>query len=123
MSRFLRWGGPRELPARTGKPLAGATIVLWPNVQWGCGTSHYFMRREYKAVSNEEGRAVVQNLPPCPLDDRDGYRVTHEHFWMPLRKQKYGPPERQGTVVLKSGIIKEITVRLERRPVEQKGKK
>ncbi|MCH8857402.1 MAG: type VI secretion system-associated protein TagF, partial [Proteobacteria bacterium] len=43
----------------TGKPLSGATVIMWPSVSWAHASCHVFMFRTFQAVSDAEGRAVT----------------------------------------------------------------
>lgn len=90
-----------------GKPVAGATLSLWPNVRWRIGYSQIFMGRSYEGVSDAEGRAVVTNLPA----GRCGYGVTHERWELPQDSQGF----RYLSLELKSAEPSAVTVRLQPR--------
>lgn len=90
-----------------GKPIAGATVSLWPNVRWRIGYSQIFMNRTYAGVSDAEGRAVIANLPA----GRCWYGVTHERWEVPQDEQG----SRSLSIELKSGEQSTITVRLQLR--------
>ncbi|MFN0243230.1 MAG: carboxypeptidase-like regulatory domain-containing protein [Planctomycetota bacterium] len=90
-----------------GKPIAGATVSMWPNVTWRIGYSQVFLGRRYEGVSDAKGRAVVTNLPA----GRCGYGVIHERWELPQGEQGF----RYLSLDMKSGEQSTVTVRLQPR--------
>jgi hypothetical protein len=112
-----------------GKPVDGATVGFWPNIQWFrrfativvpspmdsmemLGTDDaarkeaWASRRSnpFSAVTDAAGRAVIPGLPP----GHEQFAVNHDAFEMPI-----GGTSRHGSIDLKPGETATVTVRLQ----------
>lgn len=107
------------------KPLADATVHLWPNHYWLKGGSTIFgfgyrsveilegksprdLRseiRDFSGKTDGQGIVTVANLPSGP---NIGYSVTHDKFDMPIAAGR-----RSGRVFLESGKTENIQVNMQ----------
>jgi len=108
MERTARVEITVEDPA--GEPLEGAIISMWPNVFWTIGWSGLFLDREWTALTDRRGIAVIENVPPGA---REGLHVAHPGLRMPLQ-DSWGQARRQAQVDLAPGDAARITIRLEK---------
>jgi hypothetical protein len=92
----------------SGEPLEGATVVMWPNVFWTIGWSGIFLDREWRAVTDRRGVAVIENVPPRA---NGGLHVAHRGLRMPL--DDAFQPRRQATLELAPGETTKLRVRME----------
>ena len=104
------------------KPLADATVGLWPNHYWLKGGSTLFgfgfdsakllrgqLPRDalmnsnaFRGKTDENGAVTIANLPSGP---NIGYAVMHDDFDMPITNQR-----RSARVPLEPGKTKQVTV-------------
>jgi len=92
-----------------GEPVEAAGIQMWPNVHWSIGYSQIFLERNWFAVSDARGRALIENLPPGD----EGLSVQHPELCLPLRVAARGVAERRAEAALLSGQTTELELRLE----------
>lgn len=93
-----------------GEPVAGASVAFWPNVQWSIGYSQIFLEREWNAITNAEGVALVTNMP---AEDAAYFAVTtDEGYLMPLR-ERGANESRSALADLAPGETAEVTLRMD----------
>lgn len=116
------------------KPVEGASVNFWPNIQWAgywstrfasdfyreaealAGKisqpwSLYQSKRDFTAKTDKEGRAVVLELPPEPLS----FSVSHSDHELPMNAQG----ERSITIRLTTGETNFAGAQLERKGGQQ----
>jgi hypothetical protein len=89
---------------KSGKPIEGATLTLWPNVHWRTGYSNLFMQRTCEGKSDAEGRVTITNLPGGKVSGG----VQHDRYAIP--ESELG--RRQIEVELEPGKTREMRVEL-----------
>jgi len=94
-----------------GRPLPGATVHLWPNVQWRNGYSQMFFERSFQATSGSGGLAVVEGLIP----GEQPFAVFHEDYEMDIGGPRPGIISDQQKVDLPPGERVERTVRMRKK--------
>lgn len=52
-----------EVVYKNHKPVAGAKVALWPNVNWGNDISAVFMNLDFSAITDNEGQFEIHRLP------------------------------------------------------------
>lgn len=94
-----------------GEPVPGAILWMWPNVHWRNGYSSIFLDRTVVAETDEEGVAVLENLPP---GENETLAIQHADYQMPLKASPWGgDARRQEWVQLVSGETARLELRLE----------
>jgi len=91
-----------------GGALAGATVSSWPNIHWSIGYSNIFLDRTWQAVTDDDGVALLENMPGEGLTFLGV--TTKEGYLMPLTKDG---SDRGVSVELAPGETASLTVRMD----------
>jgi len=93
-----------------GTPLAEATVHCWPNACWTVGLCQtYFESRDWRAVSDAQGRVVIEDLPAGGLN----FGVEHGEFQLPLEPPGDPAGDRYRRVELSSGQVARMELKSE----------
>lgn len=119
-----------------GKPLAGARVLFWPNIQWARRWSTIFatdfhrtsealartpvsatraVKREFSATTDETGVAWIRELPPG-FGRESRFAVTDARYVLPLNAEG----DRSERIRLMSGRTNYASVRLQEKGEEQR---